>query len=103
MKIKCGTKAVIAIIIMTIFDYIATIYGVLGGYASEANPLASLLFGWSFIGGLVIMGIISATGIAFLAKYINKSRWLFSASMFVVGLKTAITYFHLYWILSLLK
>lgn len=103
MKIKRGTKSVIAIILMTIFDYIATIYGYTGGQASEANLLASWMFGWSFWGGMAIMALISATSIILLAKYINKSRWLYEASMFVLGLKTAITYFHLYWIISLLK
>lgn len=87
------TALMMAIIIMTIFDYFATWHGIISGIGFEVNPLARLLFDWSLLGGMAVMAFISIGGIAVIWSNIRQ-RFVYHAAIFVCGYKAAITVVH---------
>lgn len=99
---KRGTKIMIAITILTVFDFVATFIGLNHGFVVEINPLACILFEYSLAHGMIIIGIITGIFLLILWEFIDKYRWTHYAGMFVIGFKSVIAYFHIYWIISVL-
>lgn len=99
---KRGTKIMIAITILTVFDFVATFIGLNHGFVVEINPLANMLFQQSLAHGMIIIGLITAASLLILWEFIDKYKWTHYAGMFVIGFKSAIAYFHIYWIVSVL-
>ncbi len=93
------TLLMLAIIILTLFDYLATALGLLRGTGIELNPLARWVFDWSIMGGMSILALASILGITIV--WVNiKDNFVYRAAIFLCGFKTAIAVYHILGILA---
>lgn len=88
------TALMAAIVIMTIFDYLATWLGLISGTGCELNPLASWLFGWSLVGGMAVLGLVSIAGIS-IVWFNVRQRFVYHAAIFLCGFKAAVMVYHI--------
>lgn len=86
----------ISVFILTVFDAIATWYGVTMGYITEGNALVRALFELSIPGTCLMVVVV--TGLLLYWISTHKYRWIPYAMMGVLAVKILIAALHVAWI-----
>ena len=99
MKIRARGWIFPAIFLLTVFDAVATWYGVSCGFIGEGNGIARAMFEISIPGTCAIMVVWTGALLWFIAK--KTYRWIPYAMMVVLAAKVYIAALHLTWLTKL--
>ena len=91
---KKRTTVMVLIVMMTVFDYFATWLALISGAGVEVNPVAAWLFGWSLVGGMAVLGLVSIAGIS-IVWFNVRQRFVYHAAIFLCGFKAAVMVYHI--------
>jgi hypothetical protein len=86
----------ISVFLLTVFDAIATWYGVTMGYITEGNAMIRQLFEISIPGTCLMVVIVTGALLYWISTH--KYRWIPYAMMGVLAIKLLIAALHVAWI-----
>ena len=92
-----------SLILLTLFDLVATIYWISSGLATEANPILAHAIEKSYIFFAIVKFVFAFTGIFLLDRFKEKrNKLIFDVSILMVFVYSGVAVWHLFGLLTYL-